>query len=450
MTRQRGASRGVNSQKYNQKSKITPSEAPSKTIRQATHLATPTDEELRFPAQESLLANFLQGGEVGLATLRDRAADALAGLQRSFAAVRLQRAARRVLARRRYLENLHALRAQRLQELEEQDKWESVLLRKQRLFQAVEGVQEAAGEWLSARAEQFAVRRDEEAPEWLKGAGQELEQILVQWQQRQEDRLGEEQARQREPEGTPTGVVRQGRRAVDNTTSPAKFDGFGTSVRAGAAIATQKQSGGRQRKLKMAQNAAARDTAAQQSRDAALRAALVESQAYADSVQAEQERVERQVRAEREEARQLAVAIRISIDQTSGSGWQGMMEGDGGIDEQFRELCEAAGVAPEDIYRPIATTGSNHTVEERVFARKCRRAGVTATCGGQREQLRRLHVARARAEVLMRASLGANWRRVAARNLEAARARYSARQWLAKEAQWKAGDGGSGGGGVGD
>jgi hypothetical protein len=66
------------------------------------------------------------------------------------------------------------------------------------------------------------------------------------------------------------------------------------------------------------------------------------------------------------------------------------MEGDGGVDEQFKELCEAAGVAPEDIYRPTATM---RTVEERVFAHKCRRAGVTATCGGQREQLRRLHVA---------------------------------------------------------
>ena len=91
-------------------------------------------------------------------------------------------------------------------------------------------------------------------------------------------------------------------------------------------------------------------------------------------LRAEQERVERQVRAEGEEARQLAVAIQVSMDQTSVSGWQGMMKGDGGIDEQFRELCEAAGVAPEDIYQPIATTGSNRIVEERVFARKCRRA----------------------------------------------------------------------------
>eukprot|EP00966_Prymnesium_polylepis_P076878 1781652-Prymnesium_polylepis.1 len=44
MTRQRGASRGVNSQKYNQNSKTTPSEAPSKAITQATIFATPTDE----------------------------------------------------------------------------------------------------------------------------------------------------------------------------------------------------------------------------------------------------------------------------------------------------------------------------------------------------------------------------------------------------------------------
>ena len=373
---------------------------------------------------------------MGLATLRDRAAGALAGLQRSFAAVRLQRAARRVLVRRRYVENLHALRAQRLQELEEQDKWESVVLRKQRLFQAVEGVQEAAGEWLSARAEQFAVQRDEDEPEWLRRAGQELEQMLVQWQQRQEERLGEEQARQREPEGaptgTPTGVTGQGQRTGDGTTSPAKSAGIGRAVRAEAS--SMKQSGGRQRKLKIARNAAARDAAAQVS---------VESQVYAASLQAEQEREERQLRAEREEARQLAVAMRASLDQ---GGVGCCLKERDAVDEQFRELCDAAGVLPEDIYWPIATTGSNHTVEERVFARRCRRVGVTATCGGQRERLKRLHVARARAEVFMRASLGANWRRVAERNLEAARARYAARQWLAEEAQWKAGDGGGGGG----
>eukprot|EP00966_Prymnesium_polylepis_P014033 323720-Prymnesium_polylepis.1 len=38
-----------------------------------------------------------------------------------------------------------------------------------------------------------------------------------------------------------------------------------------------------------------------------------------------------------------------------GSGLQGTVEGDDGIDEQFKELCDAAGVAPEDICRPTAT-----------------------------------------------------------------------------------------------
>eukprot|EP00966_Prymnesium_polylepis_P194851 4516819-Prymnesium_polylepis.1 len=53
-----------------------------------------------------------------------------------------------------------------------------------------------------------------------------------------------------------------------------------------------------------------------------------------------------------------------------GSGLQGIVEGDDGIDEQFKELCGAAGVAPEDIYRPTATT---RTVEER---RGCLRASA--------------------------------------------------------------------------
>ena len=176
---------------------------------------------------------------------------------------------------------------------------------------------------------------------------------------------------------------------------------------------------------------------------------MVEAQVYAASVQAELEREERQLRAEREDARQLAVAMRASMDQ---GGVGSCLEEREEVDEQFRELCNAAGVRPEDIYWPMAIIikRTDHTVEERgVFARKCRRAGVTAACGGQRERLKRLHVARARAEVFMRASLGANWRRVAERNLEASRARYAAQQWLAKEAQWKASGGESGGGGVG-
>jgi hypothetical protein len=122
----------------------------------------------------------------------------------------------------------------------------------------------------------------------------------------------------------------------------------------------------------------------------------------------------------------------------------GATEGDDDIDEQFRELCDAAGVAPEDVYRPAPQ--QPRAVEEAVFKRKCWRAGVTVACGGQRERLRRLHVARARSELFMRNKLGANWRRVAERNLEAARARYAARQWLATAAQV---EGGRSGGGTG-
>eukprot|EP00966_Prymnesium_polylepis_P139927 3232764-Prymnesium_polylepis.1 len=66
MTRERGASRGVNSQKYNQKSKITPPEAPPKTIRQLTG-ATPTSRRrrtriplLRF--RKACSQNFCRGG----------------------------------------------------------------------------------------------------------------------------------------------------------------------------------------------------------------------------------------------------------------------------------------------------------------------------------------------------------------------------------------------------
>ena len=506
MTRHRGASRGGKSTKNNQNTRISPSEAPSRAISQATHLATPTDDKLRFSAQESLLANFLQGGEVGLATLRDRVADALAGLQRSFAAVRLQRAARRVLARRRYVENLCTLRAQRVQDLEEQGrlegsvlrdhavgglaglqrsfaavrlqraarcglakrryvvmlcasraqraqgldtqldgqgKLESIELRKQQLFQAVEGLQDAAGEWLVARA----VQQDEGEPAWLVQAGHELEHMLRQWQQRQEERLeGGGRTQQREQEGSPTGVTYQGQRATDGVASPAEVGGsvgldqvIARRRGSGVVQVAGKQGGGRQRKEKIARNAAARDAATGGGRGSQAEHAQAGD---AQAVQAEQDRMERQLRAEVEEARQLAAAIQASRDHEVGRRSWGAAEGDDDIDEQFRELCSAAGVAPEDIYRPaLQQPLAAGTAEAAVFRRKCRRAGVTVACGGQREQLKRLHIARARSELFMRHKLGANWRRVAERNLEAARARYAARQWLDTEAQCKGGGG---------
>ena len=71
----------------------------------------------------------------------------------------------------------------------------------------------------------------EEEPEWLVRAGQELERMLKQWQQRQEERLDEGQTQQRAQEGTPTGVTRQVRRTTDGTTSPAKFGGFSRAAR---------------------------------------------------------------------------------------------------------------------------------------------------------------------------------------------------------------------------
>ena len=157
--------------------------------------------------------------------------------------------------------------------------------------------------------------------------------------------------------------------------------------------------------------------------------------------------MERQLRAEVEEAKQLAAAIRASMEQgIVGSQSRGATEDDEVIEEEFRQLCEAAGVAPEDVYRPAAQSQrASETVEEVVFRRKCRRAGVTVACGGQREQLRRLHVARARSELFMRNKLGNDWRRTVERNLQVARARYAAQQWLATEAQVK-GYGGAGGG----
>eukprot|EP00966_Prymnesium_polylepis_P271478 6272317-Prymnesium_polylepis.1 len=55
--------------------------------------------------------------------------------------------------------------------------------------------------------------------------------------------------------------------------------------------------------------------------------------------------------------------MRASLDQ---GGVGSCSEERDEVDEQFRELCDAAGVLPEDIYWPIANTRTDHTVEPRV------------------------------------------------------------------------------------
>jgi hypothetical protein len=194
------------------------------------------------------------------------------------------------------------------------------MMRTQQHERAVETLQDAARSWLIARAAQRDVQQEEE-PEWLVRAGEELEQMLHQWQQRQEERLEEQELKPRliDPGGSPPNAGRHCRRATDSTMSPVQVRGHGKALhtRAGGEAEFTKQSGGRQRKLKIAQNAAARGAATHGPQDAGLQATLAESEVYAQSVQAEQDRMERQVRAEVEEARQLAAAIQASMDQ----GW---------------------------------------------------------------------------------------------------------------------------------
>eukprot|EP00966_Prymnesium_polylepis_P332560 7388047-Prymnesium_polylepis.2 len=167
-------------------------------------------------------------------------------------------------------------------------------------------LQDVARGWLIARSAQRDVQQEDELA-WLVRAGEELEQMLHQWQQRQEERLEEQQLKPRliDPGGTPPNAGRHSRRATDSTMSPVQFRGHGKALRtkAGGEAEFTKRSGGRQRKLKIAQNAAARGSTVQGPQDAGRQAALAESAVYAQSVQAEQNRVERQVRAEVQEAR---------------------------------------------------------------------------------------------------------------------------------------------------
>ena len=177
------------------------------------------------------------------------------------------------------------------------------MMRTQQHERAVETMQDAARSWLIARSAQCDVQQEEE-PEWLVRAGEELEQMLHQWQQRQEERLEEQELKPRliDPGGSPPNAGRHCRRATDSEMSPVQVRGHGKALhtRAGGEAEFTKQSGGRQRKLKIAQNAAARGAGPQ---DAGLHTALAESEVYAQSVQAEQDRMERQVCAEVQEAR---------------------------------------------------------------------------------------------------------------------------------------------------
>ena len=440
----RGARRDETKKNENQTTTLTSSKPPSSTTstKASEHRAAPNrkgrEGEEAFPPSTG------EEEDSELTALRARSVRALAELQQVLAAVRLQRAARCRLARNRYDKMLRSLRAQRVQqEIEKQNRMENLMMRTQQHERAVETLQDAARSWLIARSAQRDVQQEEE-PEWLVRAGQELEQMLHQWQQRQEERLEEQELKPRliDPGGSPPNAGRHCRRATDSTMSPVQFRGHGKALhtRAGGEAEFTKQSGGRQRKLKIAQNAAARGAATHGPQDAGLQATLAESEVYAQSVQAEQDRMERQVRAEVEEARQLAAAIQASMDQgIVGSQSTGATGVDDDIEEQFRELCDAAGVAPGDVYRPASQPP--RAVEDVVFQRNCRRVGVTVACGGQRERLRRLHVARARSELFMRNKLGKDWRRAAERNLEVSRVRYAAQRRLEAEAQMGLGGG---------
>ena len=151
-------------------------------------------------------------------------------------------------------------------------------------------------------------------------------------------------------------------------------------------------------------------------------AALQESWAYALSVSAAEEYVQRQLQDAAEEARQMAVALRESIID-SGKGGETASE-----EALFRELCEAAGVTPEEVHKPVQRSAVVESVEEVVFRRSCERAGIRADTSAREEgrcsQLQEL-VDRCRGA--MQARFGTGWRAQVERNLDEARARHGFR-----------------------
>ena len=155
--------------------------------------------------------------------------------------------------------------------------------------------------------------------------------------------------------------------------------------------------GGRQRRLY-------RDLKAERRADAAAaRAAhagwMAEWVAYDESIRSEMERQERQLHREREESRQLAMAMVQSA-------------GLGGLDAEgqaaFVLLCDEAGIAPSDVQIPVRTPRVGDNATELRFSRKCRARRISIDGRRERwkEKMDAIGSARSLAEVVMAERFG--------------------------------------------
>ena len=209
--------------------------------------------------------------------------------------------------------------------------------------------------------------------------------------------------------------------------TPREESGIEDAGQRGAQASRHKASGGRQQRERRQRRQRWRlgGAAATQSFEAEMRAAHDESVAYAQSIRSEEERrlaaeVRRQEE-EAEEARQLAMALKLSTEEDGINmyGFSAEME------EAFVELCKAVGVAPDDIFRPVRCSVSTGVEEEVIFRRGCRRAGIKLQSStGEARRRAKLEKAKATAEAFMVEKIGPNWRRKVEERLESHRARY--------------------------
>ena len=124
------------------------------------------------------------------------------------------------------------------------------------------------------------------------------------------------------------------------------------------------------------------------------------SRAYAESIRSAAELQERLLYEEREEARQLALAMEQSVAYS------------GALDEEqqaaFLAVCDQAGVSPCDIQWPVQVPRVSDNARELKFSRKCRARRIVFDGREERSQkkLDAIRAARSMAEVVMAERFG--------------------------------------------
>ena len=168
------------------------------------------------------------------------------------------------------------------------------------------------------------------------------------------------------------------------------------------------RSGGRQRRL-FRDLRSELESAAAVERQGVVAAVCAETRAFAyaqlESVRSEAERQERQLYREREEARQLAEAIRRSATHSGGL--------DEGQQAAFVTLCDEVGVVPSDVQFPLQVPMASDRAQELHFARKCRTRRISLSGRKERwdKQFGSIRYARTMAEIVMAERFGVEVRR---------------------------------------